>query len=557
MSSTSSSDHATVVDKCFTGSASRIGGSDFALLALDALELHDCGYPSRETVLPPGLPESGEYHFRTGGEAHINDPAGVSAVTLRGLLEFDHVKAQAIPVEQVEPWHEIVRRFVTGAMSYGSICMKAHSTLAISMDRLGGKSNTGEGGEDAERSEVMPNGDTMRSAIKQIVSGRESFRSFSGFGVTSNYLADADELQIKMAQGAKPGEGGELPGHKVSKSIARTRHSTAGVGLISPPPHHDIYAIEDLKQLIYDLKCSNPRARVSFKLVSEVGVGVVGSGVAKARADHILTPGHNSGTGASRWTRLAPGARRTTPRLPSLPTPPAAQDEGDNGTSESANVEESLVGVGLVFLNPRPPPSASVPSSPPAPPPPPPPPSPDLSLQSLTLSAPTPLPPSPPLGRRLLFRTTFHPHSVHGPPPPPNPPFHPSAYFHSEEITVPPALHSTLALLHEHGFRKGGGFVVEELRDGQKIASSGLVVSFDEETKSGLIRDVHHAKLRVILTAASFPSNLPTQYCYMQPGSLIKYTLVKTPDGLLAGNLEGLDGSEIPAVTAAAAAGLV
>ncbi|GAA5893167.1 hypothetical protein JCM6882_003902 [Rhodosporidiobolus microsporus] len=315
-------DNATVVDKCFTGSASRIGGSDFALLALDALELHERGYPSRETILPPGLPESGEYHFRTGGEAHINDPAGmaalqdavreknqksydaysanalkqVRAVTLRGLLEFDYGKAQAIPVEQVEPWHEIVRRFVTGAMSYGSISMEAHSTLAISMNRLGGKSNTGEGGEDAERSEVMPNGDTMRSAIKQIASGR--------FGVTSNYLADADELQIKMAQGAKPGEGGELPGHKVSKSIARTRHSTAGVGLISPPPHHDIYSIEDLKQLIYDLKCSNPRARVSVKLVSEVGVGVVASGVAKARADHILISGHDGGTGASRWTGI-------------------------------------------------------------------------------------------------------------------------------------------------------------------------------------------------------------------------------------------------------------
>ncbi|GAA6020313.1 hypothetical protein JCM10207_003222 [Rhodosporidiobolus poonsookiae] len=311
-----------VVDKCFAGSASRIEGSDFRMLALDALELHERGYPSRDTVLPPGLPETGEYHFRAGGEAHVNDPAGVAslqdavreknqksyeaysanahkqikACTIRGLLDFDTEKALAIPLEQVEPWHEIVRRFVTGAMSYGSISMEAHSTLAIAMNRLGGKSNTGEGGEDAERSEVMPNGDTMRSAIKQIASGR--------FGVTSNYLADADELQIKMAQGAKPGEGGELPGHKVSKSIARTRHSTAGVGLISPPPHHDIYSIEDLKQLIYDLKCANPRSRVSVKLVSEVGVGVVASGVAKARADHILVSGHDGGTGASRWTGI-------------------------------------------------------------------------------------------------------------------------------------------------------------------------------------------------------------------------------------------------------------
>ncbi|POY76879.1 putative Glutamate synthase (NADH) [Rhodotorula taiwanensis] len=311
-----------VVERCFVGTASRISGATFEMLALDALELHERGYPSRETVLPPGLPETGEYHWRDGGEAHINDPAGIAslqdavreknqksyeaysanalrqvrAVTLRGLLEFDYSKGQEIPLEQVEPWHEIVKRFVTGAMSYGSISMEAHSSLAIAMNRIGGKSNTGEGGEDAERSEIMPNGDTMRSAIKQIASGR--------FGVTANYLADADELQIKMAQGAKPGEGGELPGHKVSKSIARTRHSTAGVGLISPPPHHDIYSVEDLKELIYDLKAANPRARVSVKLVSEVGVGVVASGVAKARADHILVAGHDGGTGASRWTGI-------------------------------------------------------------------------------------------------------------------------------------------------------------------------------------------------------------------------------------------------------------
>ncbi|PPQ78537.1 hypothetical protein CVT25_011809 [Psilocybe cyanescens] len=314
--------HSEVVEPCFIGTASRIQGATFDLLAMDAFELHERGWPSRDTILPPGMPESGEYHWRDGGEAHINDPSGIAnlqdavreknqsaydayannantqaqSIHLRGLLDFRYENAAPIPVEQVEPWNEIVRRFVTGAMSYGSISMEAHSALAVAMNRLGGKSNTGEGGEDAERSQILPNGDTMRSAIKQIASGR--------FGVTSNYLADADELQIKMAQGAKPGEGGELPGHKVSASIARTRHSTAGVGLISPPPHHDIYSIEDLKQLIYDLKCSNPRGRISVKLVSEVGVGIVASGVAKAKADHILISGHDGGTGASRWTGI-------------------------------------------------------------------------------------------------------------------------------------------------------------------------------------------------------------------------------------------------------------
>ncbi|PWN39322.1 putative glutamate synthase [Ceraceosorus guamensis] len=311
-----------VINRCFVGTASRIQGSDFALLAMDALEFHDRGYPARETITVPGLPETGEYHWRDGGEAHINDPSSIAnlqeaareknqaawdnysksshnavkATALRGLLDFDFTKSRPIPIDQVEPWTEIVQRFATGAMSYGSISMEAHSALAIAMNRLGGKSNTGEGGEDAERSIPLPNGDSLRSKIKQIASGR--------FGVTSNYLADSDELQIKMAQGAKPGEGGELPGHKVSASIARTRHSTAGVGLISPPPHHDIYSIEDLKQLIYDLKCSNPRARISVKLVSEVGVGIVASGVAKAKADHILISGHDGGTGASRWTGI-------------------------------------------------------------------------------------------------------------------------------------------------------------------------------------------------------------------------------------------------------------
>ena len=312
----------SVVDRCFTGTATRIKGMTFELIAQDAFAFHEQGYPSRRIMNIPGLAETGEYHWRDGGEAHINDPVSIANIqdavrtkndksyeaysmsayeqikncTLRGMLDFNFEDAIPVPIDQVEPWTEIVRRFVTGAMSYGSISMEAHSTLAVAMNRLGGKSNTGEGGEDPERSLRMENGDTMRSAIKQVASGR--------FGVTSNYLADSDELQIKMAQGAKPGEGGELPGHKVSGPIARTRHSTPGVGLISPPPHHDIYSIEDLKQLIYDLKCSNPRARVSVKLVSETGVGIVASGVAKAKADHILISGHDGGTGASRWTGI-------------------------------------------------------------------------------------------------------------------------------------------------------------------------------------------------------------------------------------------------------------
>ncbi|KAL7269400.1 glutamate synthase [NADH] [Rhizina undulata] len=312
----------SVVDKCFSGTATRIKGITFDFIAQDAFALHETGYPSRQIVTIPGLPETGEYHWRDGGEAHVNDPVSIANIqdavrtkndksyeayslseyeqikncTLRGLLDFDFENSKAIPIDQVEPWTEIVRRFCTGAMSYGSISMESHSTLAVAMNRLGGKSNTGEGGEDPARSALLENGDTMRSAIKQVASGR--------FGVTSHYLADSDELQIKMAQGAKPGEGGELPGHKVSQSIAKTRHSTPGVGLISPPPHHDIYSIEDLKQLIYDLKCANPKARVSVKLVSETGVGIVASGVAKAKADHILISGHDGGTGASRWTGI-------------------------------------------------------------------------------------------------------------------------------------------------------------------------------------------------------------------------------------------------------------
>lgn len=312
----------SVIDRCFSGTASRIKGITFEYIAQDAFTLHERGYPTRDTVNVKGLPESGEYHWRDGGEAHINEPSAVANIqdavrnknekaynayskkeydaikncTLRGLLDFDFESSTPVPIDQVEPWTEIVRRFCTGAMSYGSISMEAHSTLAVAMNRLGGKSNTGEGGEDVERSKPSENGDSMRSSIKQIASGR--------FGVTSYYLSDADELQIKMAQGAKPGEGGELPGYKVSASIAKTRHSTQGVGLISPPPHHDIYSIEDLKQLIYDLKCANPRARVSVKLVSEVGVGIIAAGVAKAKADHVLISGHDGGTGAARWTGI-------------------------------------------------------------------------------------------------------------------------------------------------------------------------------------------------------------------------------------------------------------
>ncbi|CCD22344.1 glutamate synthase (NADH) NDAI_0A01860 [Naumovozyma dairenensis CBS 421] len=313
----------SVIDLSFPGTASRIKGVTFEYLAQDAFSFHERGYPSRKTAnRSVTLPEAGEYHWRDGGYKHVNDPTAIASLqdsvrnkndaswelyvkkemeaikdcTLRGLLELDYDNSTAIPIEQVEPWTEIARRFASGAMSYGSISMEAHSTLAIAMNRLGAKSNCGEGGEDAERSIVSPNGDTMRSAIKQVASAR--------FGVTSYYLSDADEIQIKIAQGAKPGEGGELPAHKVSKEIAKTRHSTPNVGLISPPPHHDIYSIEDLKQLIYDLKCANPRAGISVKLVSEVGVGIVASGVAKAKADHILISSHDGGTGAARWTSV-------------------------------------------------------------------------------------------------------------------------------------------------------------------------------------------------------------------------------------------------------------
>jgi glutamate synthase (NADPH/NADH) large chain len=216
-------------------------------------------------------------------------------LTIRGLMAFKPADTP-VPLDEVEPAAEIVKRFATGAMSFGSISREAHTTLAIAMNRMGGKSNTGEGGEEADRFQPLPNGDSMRSAIKQVASGR--------FGVTTEYLVNADDIQIKMAQGAKPGEGGQLPGHKVDRNIARVRHSTPGVGLISPPPHHDIYSIEDLAQLIHDLKNVNPVARISVKLVSEVGVGTVAAGVSKARADHVTIAGYEGGTGASPLTSV-------------------------------------------------------------------------------------------------------------------------------------------------------------------------------------------------------------------------------------------------------------
>ncbi len=258
----------------------------------------------------------GSYQYRAQGEYHLLNPQTISKLqhsvrqssyqtfkeysdlvdnqsrhlcTLRGLMKFK--KGHPVPIEEVEPAKEIVKRFTTGAMSFGSISKEAHETLAIAMNRLGGKSNTGEGGEDEARFQPDANGDSRRSAIKQVASGR--------FGVTTNYLVNADELQIKMAQGAKPGEGGQLPGHKVDEVMARVRHSIPGVGLISPPPHHDIYSIEDLAQLIYDLKNANPRARISVKLVAEVGVGTVAAGVSKAHADVVLISGDSGGTGAS------------------------------------------------------------------------------------------------------------------------------------------------------------------------------------------------------------------------------------------------------------------
>jgi glutamate synthase (NADPH/NADH) large chain len=305
-----------LVQTYFPGTASRIEGIGLDVLAREAQMKHTFAFQpltESETELIVG----GHYQYREGGEYHLLNPQTISKLqhsvrannattfqeytdliddrnralcTLRGLLQLKYAE-HAIPIEEVEPAKEIVKRFTTGAMSYGSISKEAHETLAIAMNRLGGMSNTGEGGEEEERFKPDPNGDSRRSAVKQIASGR--------FGVTTNYLVNADELQIKMAQGAKPGEGGQLPGHKVDEVIAKTRHSIPGVGLISPPPHHDIYSIEDLAQLIYDLKNVNPKARIAVKLVSEVGVGTVASGVSKAHADVVLISGDTGGTGAS------------------------------------------------------------------------------------------------------------------------------------------------------------------------------------------------------------------------------------------------------------------
>ncbi|HTA14302.1 MAG TPA: glutamate synthase large subunit [Solirubrobacteraceae bacterium] len=329
-----------LIDRHFSGTASRIGGIGLDVLAVEALERHARAYPAPADDL---LPVGGVYAWRRDGEHHMWNPETIALVqhavrsangnvsaalegdsqagaevrdspafqkyreyaaavnddaarkaTLRGLLRIgggSESEQVGIPLEGVEPAKEIVRRFCTGAMSLGSISREAHETLAIAMNRLGGRSNTGEGGEDPDRFSPDPNGDLRRSAVKQVASGR--------FGVTIHYLVNADELQIKMAQGAKPGEGGQLPGHKVDAYIGSIRHTTPGVGLISPPPHHDIYSIEDLKQLIYDLRCSNPEAQVSVKLVSEVGVGTVAAGVSKANADRVLIAGHDGGTGAS------------------------------------------------------------------------------------------------------------------------------------------------------------------------------------------------------------------------------------------------------------------
>ncbi|TRX62763.1 glutamate synthase large subunit [Fulvivirga sp. M361] len=304
-----------VIDKCFKGTISRIEGLDFDSLAKEVLVRNRSAFVE-DTTTPDTLEVGGVYQWKHRGEKHLFNPDTIhllqhstrtnnyalykqyadkindqmrDALTLRGLFEFRN--RAPIPIEEVEPKEEIFKRFATGAMSFGSISHEAHSTLAIAMNRIGAKSNSGEGGEDEIRFEKKPNGDWERSAIKQVASGR--------FGVTSYYLTNADELQIKMAQGAKPGEGGQLPGHKVDDWIGRVRHSTPGVGLISPPPHHDIYSIEDLAQLIYDLKNANREARVNVKLVSEAGVGTVAAGVSKANADVVLISGADGGTGAS------------------------------------------------------------------------------------------------------------------------------------------------------------------------------------------------------------------------------------------------------------------
>ncbi len=309
-----------VVNRYFTGTVSRIKGIGLDVIAEESRRRHEAAYP-RTIAEKPHLEVGGEFHFRSQGERHLWSPSIIATmqkavrhedvnsykeyarlineqsggpITLRSLLDFD--PAASVPLDEVESASAIVKRFATGAMSYGSISAEAHENLAIAMNRIGGKSNTGEGGEEARRFSADENGDLRRSAIKQVASGR--------FGVTTHYLVNADEIQIKVAQGAKPGEGGQLPGHKVNEIIAKTRHSTPGVTLISPPPHHDIYSIEDLAQLIFDLKMANPKARISVKLVAEAGVGTIAAGVAKAHADVILISGHDGGTGASPLTSI-------------------------------------------------------------------------------------------------------------------------------------------------------------------------------------------------------------------------------------------------------------
>ena len=311
-----------VIDEYFTGTVSRIGGVGLDVLAEEVASRHRLSHLDRPTELAHREREvGGEYQWRREGEIHLFNPRTVfklqhatrskryevfkeytqavddlsrELATLRGLMRLRTGALPPVPIEEVEPASAILARFSTGAMSYGSISAEAHETLAIAMNRLGGRSNTGEGGEDPERFTPDPNGDLRRSAIKQVASGR--------FGVTSEYLVNSDDLQIKIAQGAKPGEGGQLSGYKITPEIAKTRYSTPGVGLISPPPHHDIYSIEDIAQLIHDLKSANPNARVHVKLVAEVGVGTVAAGVAKAHSDVVLISGHDGGTGATPLT---------------------------------------------------------------------------------------------------------------------------------------------------------------------------------------------------------------------------------------------------------------
>ena len=312
-----------VIERAFRGTASRVQGVGLGVLAEEMERRHALGYPGRNVSVAV-LPNPGDFHWRRHGDTHMWDPEAIADLqvasrandegaywrfaehvnrentanaNLRGLLSFRKgANGGCIDIDEVEPESEIVKRFATGAMSFGSISAEAHESLAIAMNRIGGKSNTGEGGEDARRYAPLPNGDSKRSAIKQVASGR--------FGVTIDYLTNADELQIKIVQGAKPGEGGELPGHKVDEIIAGIRHSTPGVGLISPPPHHDIYSIEDIAQLIHDLKNGNPEARISVKLGAEIGVGAVAAGVTKARSDHLVIAGDSGGTGASPLTSI-------------------------------------------------------------------------------------------------------------------------------------------------------------------------------------------------------------------------------------------------------------